>query len=80
MSGIQRKEVLSLLSEILALSPDVRVGQVFAHLDFLSDAQCGKGLGYIDDDELLSVMYRHLAELQARAIKATAQTPLTGAA
>ena len=37
-----------------------------AHLDFLGDAHMGKGLGYIEDDELIAVLYRHRAELQAR--------------
>jgi hypothetical protein len=26
----------------------------------------GKGLGYIDDDEIIAIMYRHRAELVAR--------------
>jgi hypothetical protein len=65
MSDLQR-EALSVLAEIMALSPDIRLGQLFAHLGFLGDAHLGRGLGYIDDDELMSILYRHRAELQAR--------------
>src|SRR5437868_12827019 len=56
--------------KVWALSPDVRLGQLFAHLGFLGEAHLGRGLGDIDDDELLSVLYRHRDELLARS-----QTP-----
>jgi len=65
-SNLQR-EALSVLAEIWALSPDVRLGQLFAHLGFLGEVHLGRGLGDIDDDELLSILYRHRAELQARS-------------
>jgi len=65
MSDLQR-EALSVLAEVLSLSADVRLGQLFAHLGFLGEVHLGRGLGYIDDDELLSVLYRHRAELQTR--------------
>jgi hypothetical protein len=61
-----RREALSVLAEIWDLAPDVRLGQLFAHLGFLGDAHLGRGLGYIDDDEMLSVLYRHRDELRAR--------------
>ena len=32
-----------------ALSPDIRIGQLMAHIGFLGEAHVGKGLGYIDD-------------------------------
>jgi hypothetical protein len=65
MSDLQR-EALTVLSEVLALSPDVRLGQLMAHLGFLGEVYVGKGLGYIEDDELIAVLYRHRAELKAR--------------
>jgi hypothetical protein len=65
MSDLQ-KEALAVLEEILALAPDVRLGQLFAHLGFLGEVHLDRGLGYIDDDELLSILYRHRAELLAR--------------
>jgi hypothetical protein len=65
MSDLQR-EALAVLAEVWALSPDVRLGQLFAHLGFLGEAHLGRSLGYIDDDELLSILRLHRAELLAR--------------
>jgi hypothetical protein len=65
MSDVQR-EALAVLGEVRALSPDVRLGQLMAHLGFLGEAHVGKGLGYIEDDELIAILYRHRAELTAR--------------
>jgi hypothetical protein len=65
MSELQR-EALSVLSEVWCLSPDVRLGQLMAHLGFLGESHLGKGLAYLDDDELVAVLYRHRAELKAR--------------
>ena len=65
MSDMQR-EALAVLAEAWALSPDVRLGQLMAHLGFLGEVHVGKGLGYIEDDELIAVLYRHRAELTAR--------------
>jgi hypothetical protein len=65
MTDMQR-EALTVLAEVWALSPDVRLGQLMAHLDFLGDAHVGKGLGYVEDDELIAVLYRHRAELKGR--------------
>jgi hypothetical protein len=55
-----------MLTELLALSPEIRLGQLFAHLGFLGEAHLGRGLGYIEDEELIAVMNRHKAELVAR--------------
>jgi hypothetical protein len=66
MTDLQR-EALAVLAELWDLSPDVRLGQLMAHLDFLGDAHVGKGLGYIEDDELLAVLYRHRTELKVRS-------------
>jgi hypothetical protein len=65
MSHMQR-ETLAVLAELWALSPDVRLGQLMAHLGFLGEAHVGKGLGDIEDDELMAILYRHRAELKAR--------------
>ena len=61
-----QREALAVLAEVWSLSPDVRLGQLFAHLGFLGEAHLGKGLGYIEDDELIAILYRHRAELLAR--------------
>ena len=66
MTSDTQRQALSVLAEVWALSPDVRLGQLLAHLGFLGESHLGKGLGYIEDDELVSVLYRHRAELLAR--------------
>lgn len=65
MSDLQR-EALAVLAEVWSLSPEVRLGQLLAHLGLLGEAHAGKGLGYIEDDELVAVLYRHREELRAR--------------
>jgi hypothetical protein len=80
MTDMQR-EALTVLAEVWELSPDVRLGQLMAHLGFLGEVHVGKGLGYIDDDELVAVLYRHRAELRARLEGTPNQGPQpTGAA
>ena len=74
MSDVQR-EALAVLAEIWALSPDVRLGQLLAHLGFLGEAHVGKGLGYIEDDELMAILYRHRTELRARLEGAPTEPP-----
>ena len=66
MTSDTQREVIAVLAEVWSLSPEVRLGQLFAHLGFLGEVHVGRGLGYIDDDELLSVLYRHRDELRAR--------------
>lgn len=75
MTSETQREALAVLAEVWALSPDVRLGQLMAHLGFLGEVHLGRSLGYIDDDELLSVLYRHRAELLARA-QGTPNQPL----
>jgi hypothetical protein len=65
MSDMQ-SEALAVLAEVWAMSPDVRLGQLMANLGFLGEVHLGKGLGYIEDDELIAVLYRHRAELRSR--------------
>ena len=67
MMSDQQKQALTVLAEIWELSPDVRLGQLFAHLGFLGEVHLGRSLGYIDDDELMSILYKHRTELRARA-------------
>jgi hypothetical protein len=61
-----QREALAALAEVWALSPDVRLGQLLARLGFLGEAHVGRGLGYIEDDEFIAILYRHKAELEAR--------------
>lgn len=43
MSTTLQDEALSLLSEVWALSPDVRLGQLLAHIGFLGEVHQGEG-------------------------------------
>ncbi|QEH35327.1 hypothetical protein OJF2_38780 [Aquisphaera giovannonii] len=66
MTPEMQKEAMATLAEVWSLSPDIRLGQLFAHLGFLGEVHLGRGLGGLDDDELLAILYRHRAELLAR--------------
>jgi len=66
MTSDIRREALRLLGEIWELSPDVRLGQLLAHLGFLGEAHIQHGLGEIEDDELMAIFQLHKSELQSR--------------
>ena len=66
MTSETQREALRVLAEVWALSPDVRLGQLMAFLGFLGEDQFEKGLGYIEDDEMIAVLDRHRADLMAR--------------
>lgn len=66
MTPATQREALALLAEICELSPDVRVGQLLAHLGFLGEDQTGRSLWDIDDEQLLAVFHHHRSELLAR--------------
>jgi hypothetical protein len=61
-----QREALAVLADLCELSPDVRLGQLCAHLGFLGEDQTGRTLWDIDDGQLLAVLYHHRAELAAR--------------
>jgi hypothetical protein len=73
MISATQREALAVLAEVCELSPDVRLGQLFAHLGFLGEDQTGRSLWDIDDDQLLAVLYHHRAELAARVSDAPSQ-------
>jgi hypothetical protein len=80
MNEMQR-EALAALSEVWSLSPEVRLGQLMAHLGLLGEVHFAKGLSYIEDDELIAVLYRHRDELRARLAGApNAVLPPSGSA
>jgi hypothetical protein len=66
MSANGRQEALAVLTELAALAPEVRLGQLMAQLGFLSEDQVERSLWDIEDQELLLVLHRHRAELLAR--------------
>ena len=61
-----QREALAVLAELCEMSPDVRLGQLLAHLGFLGEDQTGQSLWDIDDDQLLAVLYHHRVELARR--------------
>ena len=75
MTPDMQREALAVIGEVWALSPDVRLGQLLAHLGFLGECHVGHGLGDIEDDELIAVLYRHRAELLARIQGTPDQVP-----
>lgn len=81
MNSNLHQEAMSVLSDIWSLSTDARLGQLVDFLGVLGDIQFGHGLGDIEDDELLAVMYRHREELLARIQgqpQPSAATPISG--
>jgi hypothetical protein len=68
-----QREALAVLVEVCELSPDIRLGQLFAHLGFLGEDQTGRSLWDIDDEQLLAVLYHHRAELVSRQKQASGQ-------
>lgn len=82
MNSQTRNEALAVLAELCAMSPDIRLGQLFAHLGFLGEDQIGRSLWDIDDEQLLAVLYQHRAELAGRTVPpsaASAGVPLSPA-
>lgn len=65
MSTNVRQEALAVLAELAALAPEVRLGQLMAHLGFLGEDQAGRSLWEIEDDELLAALIQHRTELLA---------------
>ena len=79
MPPLQR-EALAVLTDVCAISPDVRLGQLFAHLGFLGEDQTGRSLWDIEDEQLLNVIRHHLAELRGRTPPAEGALQQSGAA
>lgn len=78
MISAPQRDVLALLAELCELSPDVRLGQLLAHLGFLGEDQTGRSLWDIDDEQLLAVLQHHRGELVGRTGDATAGLTLAG--
>jgi hypothetical protein len=66
MIAATQREVLAVLADLCELSPDIRMGQLWAHLGFLGEDQTGRSLWDIEDEQLLAVLFRHRAELADR--------------
>jgi hypothetical protein len=80
MTPDAQREMFATLAETLALAPDIRLGQLLANLGFLGEAHLDRGLSDLEDDEFLAILYRHRAELLARAQAAPVGIPPTPSA
>ena len=56
-------EALAVLTELCELSPDIRLGQLLAHLGFLGEDRTGRTLWDIDDEQLLAVLYIQIPQV-----------------
>jgi hypothetical protein len=79
MTSDARREALAALARLSELAPDVRVGQLVAHLGVLSEDDGGHGLGDIEDADLLEVIKRHHEELAQLTAIPPSQPLETGA-
>ena len=61
-----RQEMLATTDRRCELAPDVRLGQLIAHLGFLAEDRCDRTLWDLEDQELLAVIEQHYAELSKR--------------
>lgn len=61
-----QQQLLKVLAELCDRSPDVRFGQLLAHLGFLAQDRGSSGLWEVEDQELLAAMQQHLDELSRR--------------
>jgi hypothetical protein len=72
MISATQREALSVLAELCDLSPDVRLGQLLAHVGFLGEDQVGRSLWDVDDEQFLAVLYHHREELVNRTASSRA--------
>ena len=61
-----QQALLERLARICELTPDIRFGQMMDMMGFLSEDFGGQSLGVVEDEALLAVAERHLADLTAR--------------
>ncbi|MBX9582166.1 MAG: hypothetical protein K2X87_17820 [Gemmataceae bacterium] len=62
-----QREALAVIAEILAVAPDLRLGQLLAFLPLLCEDRAGRSLWDVEDDELLPVLYSHRDEMADRS-------------
>lgn len=80
MTPDPRREALDALARLSDMAPDVRVGQLVAHLGVLSEDEGGCGLGDIEDCDLMKVIGRHRDELARLSNAPNQSLQQTGAA
>lgn len=73
MTPTTSQECLATLAEIRDAAPELRLGQILAHLSFLCEDQLGQSIWEVEDERLLLVLRRHEVELAARQTHAISQ-------
>lgn len=58
-----RQEILRLLEQLSELEPEVRFGQLVANMAFLAAGPWNETLWDLEDDQLLSALAQHLADM-----------------
>ena len=66
MSGPARQELLRVLTELSAVCPEVRLGQLIANLSYLARGLANESIWDMEDEELLEAARKHLEEWRAR--------------
>jgi hypothetical protein len=74
MSHSTKIEALAVLADLCEQSPDIRLGQLLAHLGFLGEDRVGQSLWNIEDEQLLNVMRQHVKELASRTASSSSTT------
>jgi hypothetical protein len=67
MIPAKRQEILELLGRLSELTPDVRFGQLIANLSYLAVGPTAEAVWDMEDDQLLSAIRQHIADLSRRA-------------
>jgi hypothetical protein len=66
MINATRREILCVLEELSAASPEVRVGQLIANLSYLARGPAAESIWDMEDEELLAAARKHLENLRSR--------------
>ena len=61
-----RQEILQELNRVSELAPEVRFGQLIANMAFLAAGPWDQTLWDLKDEELLTAIRQHLADLSQR--------------
>jgi len=69
MISAKRQEILRLLEKLSELTPDVRFGQLIANLSYLAVGPTNEAIWDMEDEQLLSAIRQHIADLSDRAVK-----------
>ena len=67
MITAQRQEILRLVEQLSELTPDVRFGQLIANQSYLAVGPTNEAIWDMDDEQLLSAIRKHIADLSHRA-------------